>query len=1074
MLGYLRRELLLLSITCTRFEEIEEVLANREVHALSVEQARELAGVAEHARGFLLTALRVDFSSLEEVVGQLSGLVVLVESLRSAPDGLDWSAVLEAMTYLHVSSYHRVTFGVLDLIGAFPSNGRNLIQPEVIASLFESPGELLAREYGLDQSWTGAQVGFRIFPRLAFLFSECGLLAFSTSEEREGEIASALSIQLPLVPDDRDGSIEVCVLGLPGESSFSIRLRGSARTTVPISEAATLELSAAGSPGDLVVGRDGVTTTTGTIAVRSQIAVRSSEQPIVLFGALSRTRFTIREIVCNAHFGVGPSWDVGFGITVRGAKLVLVIRDIGEWLESIIGEEVVADLSFDVAWSVADGLLFRGGGSAEVFLQISLSIAGLVTIDGVRIRFLVNAEQIALSASASISFTLGPVAFAAEGIGARFAVAAFSIDGLSLGVTPPARIGVAIDAGCVSGGGGIELAPSDGRYVGCLSLSAFEIAVGAIGLLETRAAGVVGYSCLVLISATFTPIQLGFGFTLSGVGGICGVQRAVNLDSLRGGVRDGSLTPLLFTRDPVSLASRIVTAISAIFPATQDSYVFGPLFKLGWGTPTLVTITLGLVIKLPDPITIALIGQVEVRLPKPEAAIVEVNIDILGLLLPDEKLLSIDARLRDSKVAGWTLTGGMAFRLTWGAEPNFLFSVGGFNPHFRPPPSFPQIERLALALGTGSNPRVSLAAYFAITSNSLQFGARAELYAEALGFSIQGYLEFHALFIFSPFSFRFDFAAGVALKRGSSVIAGITVAGTLSGPRPWRVQGSASISLIFFDVSVSFDETFGQPAEPEQIEAVDAWTRLREALQDLRNWSAPLPVGTHRGVSTAADAETPARLCLDPLSGITLSQKILPLEQRISKLGEAPIVGGASVFRIARVRIGTEGAGGALIDTAPHRDSFAAAQYQPLTDSERLSRPSYEPMIAGVESRADIARSGVGAVVDRQWQTVFMRSDDHMEGPASPAAAALMLEMSSATGGGLSAVGMDRFAAAPGTLPVVSMAPEMWVASSSEDLKPARDQAPSSSYSTAEGSLRVIEGADDSMTFQVVPAWEAA
>jgi hypothetical protein len=198
------------------------------------------------------------------------------------------------------------------------------------------------------------------------------------------------------------------------------------------------------------------------------------------------------------------------------------------------------------------------------------------------------------------------------------------------------------------------------------------------------------------------------------------------------------------------------------------------------------------------------------------------------------------------------------------------------------------------------------------------------------------------------------------------------------------------------------------------------------------------------------------------------------LEQQVSKLGEAPLEGGASVFRIARVRIGAAGSSGALVDTAPHRDSFAAAQYQPLTDSERLSRPSYEPMIAGVESRADIARSGVGALVNRVWRTEYMRSDHHMEGPASPAAVALMLEMSSATGGGLSAAGLDRFAASPGSTPVVSMAPEMWIACSAEDLRAAGNQAPSSSYSTAAGVLGAMEHAGDSTENQVVPAWEAA
>jgi hypothetical protein len=309
------------------------------------------------------------------------------------------------------------------------------------------------------------------------------------------------------------------------------------------------------------------------------------------------------------------------------------------------------------------------------------------------------------------------------------------------------------------------------------------------------------------------------------------------------------------------------------------------MFKLGWGTPTLVTADLGIVLQLPSPIIIALLGTLSAKIPRPEGAVVEINLDIVGVLDLTEKKLSIDASLRDSRIAAFTLTGDLALRYSWGAEPDFALSLGGFNPAFRPPPSFPTLRRLSLALGSGANPRLSLAAYFALTSNSLQFGARAEVYAEALGFNILGYLEFHALFIFSPFSFRFDFAAGLALKRGNSVLAAITVTGQLKGPRPWYIKATASITVLFFDVSVNIERTFGEAAPPELATPVDVWTRLLPALADVRNWSATLPAGRPRGVSTAADRETPPRVRLDPMSQLAVRQKVLPLDRRITKLG---------------------------------------------------------------------------------------------------------------------------------------------------------------------------------------------
>ena len=53
------------------------------------------------------------------------------------------------------------------------------------------------------------------------------------------------------------------------------------------------------------------------------------------------------------------------------------------------------------------------------------------------------------------------------------------------------------------------------------------------------------------------------------------------------------------------------------------------------------------------------------------------------------KLLSLDASLRDSRVAAFTLYGDMAMRLAWGDEPQFALAVGGLNPHFKAPRGFP-------------------------------------------------------------------------------------------------------------------------------------------------------------------------------------------------------------------------------------------------------------------------------------------------------------------------------------------------------------------------------------------------
>ncbi len=105
---------------------------------------------------------------------------------------------------------------------------------------------------------------------------------------------------------------------------------------------------------------------------------------------------------------------------------------------------------------------------------------------------------------------------------------------------PPNGVGLALDAGVVRGGGYLYLDYDKGEYAGALELvfSGF-LAVKAIGLINTRMPdGSDGFSLLIVVTAEFgTPIQLGFGFTLVGLGGLLGLNRTMVLEELAQGRR---------------------------------------------------------------------------------------------------------------------------------------------------------------------------------------------------------------------------------------------------------------------------------------------------------------------------------------------------------------------------------------------------------------------------------------------------------------------------------------------------------------------------------------------------------
>src|SRR5262249_31402677 len=156
---------------------------------------------------------------------------------------------------------------------------------------------------------------------------------------------------------------------------------------------------------------------------------------------------------------------------------------------------------------------------------------------------------------------------------------------VAAGFKPPNGLGVAIEAGPVSGGGFLFYDPDKEQYAGALQLEFSGIALKAIGLLTTRLpGGAHGFSLLVIVSAEFPPVQIGMGFTLNGVGGLIGINRVVATDALQARLTSGALESILFPDDPVGHAQQLVETISTVFPAAQGRYVVGPTARIGWGT----------------------------------------------------------------------------------------------------------------------------------------------------------------------------------------------------------------------------------------------------------------------------------------------------------------------------------------------------------------------------------------------------------------------------------------------------------------------------------------------------------
>ncbi len=668
--------------------------------------------------------------------------------------------------------------------------------------------------------------------------------------------------------------------------------------------------------------------------------------------------------------------DLDFKLNTKESAFALIKGKTDGFLNSILPEKgIYGAFDLGLGLSLQKGFYVDGGSGLTVFIPLHTALGPLL-LNSFYLKLAGNESKDGVLLETSIGLSTKFLGFDAtvERIGLVHKLSLPADGKKNLGFVnydiafkPPNGVGLSLDTGVLKGGGFLYFDPDKGEYFGALELSFKELfTLKAIGVINTKMPdGSSGFSLLVIITAEFPPIQLGFGFTLLGVGGLLGLNRTVRIDVLRQGIKTNALSSILFPVDVVANMSRIISDIRQVFPPLNERFLIMPMGKLGWGTPTILSLELGLLLEIPVP-RIAILGIIRALLPEENAPLLLMQVNFLGVIDFDNKYISFDASLYDSRLLTFTLSGDMAFRLSWGERPMFILSVGGFHPAFKEAPGDLQnMTRLTLSLLSGSNPRITLEYYFAVTSNTVQFGAKAELYAAAAGFNIYGFIGYDLLFQFDPFKFIAAFAAGLALRRGSSVLMGIRVSGELSGPEPWDAKGEASFSILFFDITISFHETWGDNPDAIENEQEDLIQRLSVEINDNRNWKADIPDNNSLHVSIKK-LDTPSdKLVIHPFGVLTFSERLIPLEVTINKFGNK-IPKDANRFEIKPTDSG--------ITATPATEQFAPANFLTLDDSTKLSRPSFERMKSGfrlADSSTLIVPAAVNKSVD--YEMTYLR-----------------------------------------------------------------------------------------------------
>jgi uncharacterized protein DUF6603 len=188
--------------------------------------------------------------------------------------------------------------------------------------------------------------------------------------------------------------------------------------------------------------------------------------------------------------------------------------------------------------------------------------------------------------------------------------------------------------------------------------------------------------------------------------------------------------------------------------------------------------------------------------------------------------------------------------------------------------------------------------------------------------------------------------------------------GSLSGPQPWHINGSASIELLFFSIDVDVDVTFGD-AGGVLLPPIALLPPLLEEFKKAECWVAELPASSTL-LTTLRKLDEADLLVLHPVGRLRVSQRVAPLNVEINKVGNQTT---SDVHKVS-----VEVSGGPLTVSDSAREMFARGQYQDLSDADKLSKPAFEPMDGGVQLTAGGAdwATGVGADRNVRYESIVV------------------------------------------------------------------------------------------------------
>lgn len=127
---------------------------------------------------------------------------------------------------------------------------------------------------------------------------------------------------------------------------------------------------------------------------------------------------------------------------------------------------------------------------------------------------------------------------------------------------------------------------------------------------------------------------------------------------------------------------------------------------------------------------VALLGMATFQQPQ-GCPVVQAELALSARLVPEDGILSVQAQLTDKSFLfheSCRLTGGFAFRVWFKPSANagdFVITLGGYHPKFKPPPHYPQVPRVGLRWALpDAGVTIEGSVYFALTPSMVMAGGK--------------------------------------------------------------------------------------------------------------------------------------------------------------------------------------------------------------------------------------------------------------------------------------------------------------------------------------------------------------